>query len=216
MTPLALSALTDVVLASEVFFLAGLSCRPGVAWRSPAGWWAVTMVLMALAPALGAIDHGFFEPIAHPAHYELTVATRATAALASFTMLMATAGQFLAGRLYLALLVLGFAGLVATVGAIVFSDNFFSLVIYYSLILLITLGFHLRGLRHGSGSAAMCLGIAGVLIASAALPIGFELPVLGLYATYHVLLMPAVILLYLGGRRLRGSAGARGAQPAAA
>lgn len=203
LSPLALSALTDVILAAEVFFLAGLSCRTGIAWRSPAGWWAATMFLMGLAPALGAIDHGFFEMIDHPAHYELTVATRATAALASFTMLAATCGQFLTGRRRVALMGLGLAGLVATVGAIVFSDNFFSLVGYYSLILLVTLGFHLAGLRDGRGSIAMCAGIVGVLGASAALPIGFELPVLGLYATYHVLLMPAVVLLYLGGRRLR-------------
>ena len=65
LSELAFSALTDVILACELFFLAGLSFRPGLQPFSPAWIWALTLALIGLASMLGAIDHGFFEAIGH-------------------------------------------------------------------------------------------------------------------------------------------------------
>ena len=95
LTDLAITALTDVILACETFLLAGLSFRPDISVRSPAWYWAVTLLLTGTATMLGAIDHGFFEAAGHPGHAAMAIATRATIALASFAMLMATAAQFL-------------------------------------------------------------------------------------------------------------------------
>ncbi len=203
MTPLALSALTDVLLACEVFLLAGLSFRPDVEAGSAAWVWAVTLLLIGVGTMLGAVDHGFYQPIDHPAHRWLTFATRVTVALAAFAMLQATARQFLGRRGRLASLLAGLAGLAAAVVGLYLSDNFLIVIACYTLVLLLTLALHLRHLRSARGSTAICVGILIVLAASALGPLGSDgLPQLGLYATYHVILMPGALALFLGGRRL--------------
>ena len=204
---IAMTALTDVILACETFLLAGLLFRPDVAPRSPAWYWAVTLLLTGVASMLGAIDHGFFEAIGHPGHKAMAVATRATIVLASFAMLTAAAAQFLTGRWRTGVLALGVAGLAATLWTVATSDNFLAVVGYYAGVMVLLLGFSLFGLRGGKGSVAMCLGVLGTLGASALIPMGSSgFFGLGLYGTYHVLLMPAVLLMFLGGLRLRRTA----------
>ena len=56
MTDLALSALTDVILACELYFLAGLAFRIDVERGSPAFIWAVYLTLTGTATMLGAVD----------------------------------------------------------------------------------------------------------------------------------------------------------------
>lgn len=206
MTDLALSALTDVILACEIFFLAGLSFRQEVAPASAAGAWAVALLLMGGSTMLGAIDHGFFEAIDHPAHAGLVVATRALVILAAFAMLVALVRQFLAGPLRRLVLGVGLVGMVGTIAAITQSDNFLIVIGGYSVVLLLTLAFHGADLlvrRRGRGSWAMVGGILGAIAASLLAPLGIDGPSwLGTYGTYHVALMPTVLLLYLGGRRL--------------
>ncbi len=203
MTDLALSALTDTILACEIFFLAGLSFRAGLAARSAAGVWAVTLFLMGTATLLGAIDHGYFESIGHPAHAGLVIATRVTVALASLVMLMSTAKQFLPGPWGLAVTGIGVLGFAATAWVVAVLDNFLVVIANYSVVLIFALILHLLGLRSGRGSLAMCAGIVLTIAASLLVPLGIEGPSwLGLYGTYHVALMPAVFFLYLGGRHL--------------
>lgn len=203
LSSLAITALTDVVLACETFLLAGLSFRPGLLLRSPAWYWAVTLFLTGTATMLGAIDHGFFEAVDHPGHPAMAIATRAVIALASFTMLMAAAAQFLPSRWRTVVLAAGAAGLAATLWMVATSDNFLAVVGFYTVVMLLLLILSLFGLRGGKGSVAMCLGVLGTLGASALIPLGSPgFFGLGLYGTYHVLLMPAVVLLYMGGRRL--------------
>lgn len=204
LTDLALSALTDVILACELFLLAGLSFRADVMPKSPAWYWAFTLVLMGMASMLGAIDHGFFQPIAHPGHRGLVIATRITIVLASFGMLLATTGHFMAGQWRRIVIGLGALGFAATAWVVSVSDNFFAVIGYYSAVLLLLLVLSLRGLRDGTGSFAMGIGIILIIAASLMPPLGSQgFLGLGLYGAYHVVLMPAVIALYLGGRRFR-------------
>ncbi len=204
MTDLALSALTDVILACEMFFIAGLSFRPDVQRGSAAWLWAVSLLLVGLSTMFGAIDHGFFEGVSEAGHDVMVRATRVTVAIATFTMLMANALQFFGptGRKIAA--GIGGIGLVVVVAGVTLSDNFLFIIGSYSLVLLLMLGLHLKGLRNGTGSLALCLGIV-LMIGASLLPVmGSQgIPALGLYGTYHVLLMPAVIGLYLGGRVMR-------------
>lgn len=207
MTELALSALTDVILACGLCFLAGLSMRPDVEPFSPAGLWALTLLLIGTGSMLGAIDHGFYQPIGHPAHQWLTFATRATAALATFTMLLSTAGQFLSSSWLRLCAAIGLAILAVELVLLCLSDDFLVVIAVYSLVLLLTLVLHLLHLRSGKGSPAIVLGMVIVLGGSLMVPLGSQgLPGLGLYATYHIVLMPAAVALYLGGRRLARTA----------
>ncbi|MEI2385478.1 hypothetical protein [Breoghania sp. JC706] len=208
LSDLALSALTDVMLACELFFLAGLSLRPEVRAFSPAWIWSLTLALIGLASMLGAIDHGFFEAIGHEGHRPMVVATRVVIVAGSLAMICATATQYLAGKARWALIGLGALAAAWPLSRILTSDDFLSVILYYSLGLLLLAGFSAAHLRRERHAGAMLAGIVLTLAVSAMIPLGSEgFGGLGLYASYHVLLMPIVVLLYLGGRSFRSSRG---------
>jgi hypothetical protein len=203
LSELSLSALTDVMLASFQAFAAGLLFRPDLQKGSAARLWAWTMTLISAVFLIGAIDHGFFETVNHPLHHSLLIANRALVAVASFMIAMTTAMQFLGafGRK----VVLGVAGLGnAVVVVLVFlSDNFFIVIGSYSAAMLFMLVLNLNGLRYGKGSFAMIAGIVVTFGASALPLVGYQgFGDLGVYATYHIALMPAVVAFYLGGLAL--------------
>lgn len=203
MSELALSALTDVILACMQAFAAGLLFRPGLRAGSPAGLWAGTMTLIAAVFMVGAIDHGFFEPIDHPLHPVLMSATRVLVAAVSFMMIAVAAVRFLGPQARRVVLVLGALGNAAVGVLVVLSDNFFIVIAGYSVALLLLLALNIAGLRNGTGSRAMIVGIVITFVASALPLVGYEAVAgLGVYATYHIALMPAVVAFYLAGRAL--------------
>lgn len=203
LSELALSAITDVLLAGFQAFAAGLLFRPGLRAGSPAHLWAWAMTLTAVTFLVGAIDHGFFEPVGHPAHPLLMSVNRALVAAVSFLFIMTAAVQFLGrtGR-RLALAVGGLG--TAAAGVLVFlSDNFFIVIACYSAALVFVLALNLIGWRRGKGSAAMVAGIV-ITFAASAIPLAGTQGIagLGVYATYHVALMPAVVAFCLAGLAL--------------
>lgn len=203
LSELSYSALTDVILACLQAFAAGLMMRSDIEKRSAAWFWAITMTLIALTFLLGAIDHGFFETAGHWMHEPLKIATRACAAVTSFVICVVAAIQFLGPKSGKA--VIGIGGLVniAVIIAIFMSDNFFIVMGSYSAAMILLLVLSLVGLRTGTGSVAMILGVIITFVASSLPIIGYELFAgFGIYATYHVVLMPAVLCFYLGGLKL--------------
>lgn len=204
MTDLAVSALTNAILAAEIFFLAGLSFRLGVERWSAAWLFALYLALIGLANLLGTIDHGFLEPVDHPANIPVRTATRTVIALGTFTLLMCTARQFFAPLGTRICLAAGLAGLAATVWVTATQDNFLVLVAGNFVVMLLTLGLHLWGMRRGTGSPMLCAGIVASIAASLIIPFGGDgVDPLGLYGTFHVALIGASFLLYLGGRDLK-------------
>lgn len=210
LSELALSALTDGILACELFFLAGLSFRPGVQALSPAWLWAATLGLIGLASLLGTIDHGFYEAIGHPGHRSMVIATRLVIVAGSLGMIVTAAAQYLSGAARAIVAAAGALGALYPVSMILTSDDFLSVILYYSAgLLLLLLALSIANLRQNAGTRAMILGILITLGISGMIPAqsgGFW--GLGLYGSYHVLLMPTVILLYLGGRPFRQRRGA--------
>jgi len=207
LSELSYSALTDVILACLQAFAAGCLVRPDVEKISAAGVWALAMTLIALTFLLGAIDHGFFEPVDHWLHEPLKIATRVCAALTSFFICVTAALQFLeAGKRNLVYRVS--AGINAVVIVAIFlSDNFFIVMGSYSAAMLFLLALNIIGLKKGTGSPAMIIGIVITFVASSLPIIGFELfSGFGIYATYHVVLMPAVLCFFLGGLKLNRQA----------
>lgn len=208
MTDLAVSALTNAILAAEIFFLAGLSFRVGLERWSAAWLFALYLAFIGLANLLGTIDHGFLEPIEHPANIPVRTATRSVIALATFTLLMCTARQFFGPLGTRIALGAGLVGLVATVWVMVTEDNFLVLVAGNFVVMVLTLGLHLWGLRRGSGSLMLCAGIVASIAASLIIPFGGDgWGPLGLYGTFHIALLGASFILYLGGRELKAHAG---------
>lgn len=203
LSELSYSALTDVILACLQAFAAGCLLRPDVSKNSAAGIWAIAMSLIALTFLMGAIDHGFFEPVAHWMHEPLKVATRVCAAVTSFVVCVTAALQFLKARTRkLVYFISGGINSVVII-ALFLSDNFFIVMGSYSAAMLFLLALNIAGLRKGTGSLTMIGGVVITFVASSLPIIGFELfSGFGIYATYHVVLMPAVLCFYLGGLKL--------------
>ena len=203
MTDLALSALTNAILVALLCFLAGLSFRADQDRGSAAGLFAVFLALGGLANLLGTIHHGFIEGTGHPADSPLRTATRCIIALGIFTLLMSTARQFFPARGRQVSFGLGLLGLAGMVWVVATEDNFLVLVAGNLVVMLLTLGLHLRGLRDRTGSVAMVVGIGMTIAASLVIPFGGNgIAGLGLYGTFHVALIPGIIFQYLGGRAL--------------
>lgn len=204
MTDLAVSALTDVILTGLLFFLAGLSFRPCVELGSPGWFWAAYLAVSGAATMLGAIGHGFLEPVDHPAGPVLQLVTRAALAVGILLVLLATTRQFMGTRWRRIVDAIGATVLAVDLWAIWTADNLLPLVVANAATMLLALGLHLRGLRSGNGSVAMSIGIVMLIASSLMVPIGGDgVAGLGLYGTVHVALMPTVFVLFLGGRRLR-------------
>jgi len=204
MTELALSALTDAILAVLIAFLAGLSFRSDQHWTSAAGLFALYLLLAALASLLGTIHHGFVEGTGHPADIPLRSVNRIVMLLGILTFLMSTARQFLSPLGQRISLAVGLVGLAIGSWMVSTGDNLLVLVAENLVVMLLALGLHLRGLRDGSGSWAMSIGILLTLAASMLIPLGGDgVFGLGLYGTFHLLLMPAFLFYYVGGQALK-------------
>ncbi|MBK1618661.1 hypothetical protein CKO42_09490 [Lamprobacter modestohalophilus] len=204
MTDLALSASTNAILAVFIAFLAGLSFRSDQDRTSAAGLFAIYLLLGALANLLGTIHHGFIEGTGHAADVPLRTATRVVVALGVFSFLMSTARQFMSTLGLWISLAIGLAGLAFTIWVVATADNFLVLVAANSAVMLMTLALHLWGLRKGNGSWMMCVGIVLAIAASLLIPFDSQgIAGLGLYGTFHVALIPAVLFQYLGGRVLK-------------
>lgn len=204
MTELVISALTNAILAVFIAFLAGLSFRSDQDWTSASGLFAVYLLLGAVANLLGTIHHGFIEGTGHLSDIPLRTATRVVIALGIFAFLMSTARQFMSPRGVWASFGVGLLGVVLTVWVVATQDNFVVLVAGNLVVVLLALALHILGLRNGTGSWAMCVGILLTIAASMLIPFQVEgVAGLGLYGTFHVALLPAFLFLYFGGRALR-------------
>ena len=62
MTALAITAITDFLLAGEAFFLAGRLSSKSKDRFSAAWYFSGVLLLLGVAALLGGIDHGFFQP----------------------------------------------------------------------------------------------------------------------------------------------------------
>lgn len=203
LSELALSALTDVVLASFQAFAAGMLFGRNFGSGSPARLWSWTMTLIAVLFLIGAVDHGFFEPGNHPWHQPLMFVNRALIAAASFMITLTAAVQFLGPLGRKIVVAVAGIGSILVVVLVFLSDNFFIVIAGYSAAMLLMLVLSLMGLRSGKGSVAMITGIV-VTFAASAIPFvaaeGFA--GIGIYAAYHIALMPAVVAFYFSGMAL--------------
>jgi hypothetical protein len=208
-SPLAWSAVTDLVLACETFFLTGLLAgRPKARW-SAAWYWQVALAMLALSALLGGIDHGFFEP--HGPTPARRVVQRATwlvvGLLTWFVFLTASRQFFRPGLRRVGFLAAG-VQLVVYVVLILFAGNFGVVILNYAPVMLLLLGLSIGGLKSGKGSWPMIVGILIVFAASAILALRVTvLAPLDWNSLYHLGIMLAVVFLYLGGARLEGMSG---------
>jgi hypothetical protein len=203
MDTLAVTSITNFVLAAELFFLAGLMVKTPKA-RFSAGWfWAGAMVALASSALLGGIDHGFVEP-AGLSRYLIQRPNWIVVGVATFCMLMATARQFFPPRWQRPALVLGLVQLGVYTVAVLQVEDFRIVIANYLPVMLLLLALSIAGLRRGTGSWQMIAGIAVLMAASAVQALGVDVPgPLDNDGLYHLVSMAGVLLMYLGGQRLK-------------
>ena len=205
MTASAVTAITDLVLACEAFFLAGLTAGRNKARFSATWFWAATLLLLGLGALIGGVDHGFFEPAGLP-RYAVQRTNWIVLGAMTFCLLMATAKQFFSLASQRVALIVGIAQFAIDTAAVLLVDSFLDVILNYAPVILLLLAMSVRGLRDGSGSRSMIAGILIQFLASAIQAMGIDtLSPLDHNGLYHVVAMVGVLFLYLGGKRLKAS-----------
>ena len=202
MSPLAVSALTDFLLACEVLFFAGRLVQLPKQRFSAAWYWSAAMTLLGLASLIGGIDHGFIE-MQGLERFPIQRADWLVAGAMTGCVLMTATTQFIPSRLHrlaLGLTLLQF-GLYAL--AVFLIDNFFVVIVNYAPVMLLLLALSMRGLGSGRGSLSMIAGIAIQFGASGVQASGVDaFTPLDHNGLYHLISMVGVVFLFHGGRHL--------------
>jgi uncharacterized protein DUF6962 len=199
----AVTAITDFLLACEAFLLAGLTAGR-VKARFSGGWfWAGTLLLLGTGAAIGGIDHGFFETAGLP-RYAIGRVNWIVLGAMTFCLLMATARQFFPPTAQRVVLIVGMAQFAIDTVAILTVDSFLDVILNYAPVIVLLLVLSILGLKSGTGSPAMIVGILIQFAASAIQAMGLDtLSPLDHNGLYHVISMIGVAFLYFGGKRLR-------------
>lgn len=205
MNALAITSITNFILASQVLFLAGMLVRMPKIRFSAAWFWAGAMTLLGVAALIGGIDHGFFEQSGLP-RYFIQRANWIVLGAMTFFVLMTTARQFFSPRVQRVFLILGIAQFAVNTIVVLWIDSFLDVILNYAPVMVLLLVMNIIGLKNGSGSWSMIAGIVLVFTASAIQAIGIDVfSPLDRNGLYHVLSMVSAIFLYLGGTQLRGT-----------
>jgi hypothetical protein len=205
LTALAITSITNFILACVVFLVAGMLLALPKARGSAAWFWCVALLLLGTSALLGGIDHGFFEIHGQlPIRRLIERSNWVLLGLLTAMMLVTTARQFFSPGVQRIIFVLAAVQFVIYVVLVATVANFGVVILNYAPALLLLLAASIAGLRTGTGSWAMVIGLVVLVIASVvqALQIDVFSPV-DRNGLYHLIALPGVVLLYLGGRALK-------------
>ncbi len=207
LTPLSATAITNFLLAAEAFLAAGFLLGRVRSLSTAAGFWALALLSLGISALSGGIDHGFLEPRGNsPGRRVFEKATSVATGILAFFMLLTAGWQFFAAGARPAFLAAGLLLLAAYLVATFLLNSFLVAILGYAPATIFLLVMSILGLEAGTGSWQI---IAGLLVSAAASLI----QALGVDAfspldrngLYHIVLMPAIVLLTLGGLLLKGA-----------
>ena len=207
MTALAVTAITNFILAAEVFFLAGMLFGRKPAPRSAAWFWALAMLFVGLSALLGGIDHGFFETYGGDTPIRNTIehTNWILIGLVTFWAFLTTIYQFFVGQWQKTLLIV--AGVQLAIYAVIsmLIDNFLVVLINYAPVMLWLMVMNFSGLKDGRGSWPMIVGIVVSFAASGLQATGVDVfTPFDRNSLYHFGMMLAVAFFYQSGVKLKG------------
>ena len=203
MTAQAITSITDLLLAAEVFFLAGRMTRTPKDRLSAAWYFSGVLLLLGVAALLGGIDHGFFEQTNMP-RYLIQRSDWIVLGGVTFCLLMTTAKQFFPPRVQRVVFIAAVVQFAADTAAVLLVDSFLDVILNYVPVMLLLLVMSFIGLRSGIGSAQMVAGILILFAASGIQAAGLDVfRPLDRNGLYHLVSMIGVAFLYLGGVQLR-------------
>jgi len=203
MTAVAVTSITNFILAGEVLFLAGRTASVPKDRFSAAWFWAGVMLLLGMGAMIGGIDHGFFEASNQP-RYGIQRFNWIVLGAMTFCLLMATSRQFFPPGFQCAVLVVGIIQFVADTALVLLVDSFLDVILDYAPVMILLLAMNFAGLKSRRGSWAMVAGILILFAASGVQASGMDrFSPLDHNGLYHAICMIGTLLLYLGGRQLR-------------
>ena len=199
MTAQAITAITDLLLAAEVFFLAGRMSRTPKDRFSAAWYFSGVLLLLGVAAFLGGIDHGFFEPANMP-RYLIQRSDWIVLGGVTFCLLMTTAKQFFPPKVQRVVSIVAVVQFAVNAAAVLLVDSFLDVILNYVPVMLLLLVMSFMGLRSGRGSAQMIVGILILFAASGIQAAGVDVfTPLDRNGVYHVVSMIGVAFMYFGG-----------------
>lgn len=169
---------------------------------SAAWYWSVSMLLLGVAALLGGIDHGFIEP-AGLSRAWIQRLTWGVLGIMTYTIVQTIAAQFFYGKAAILISRAGMVQLLLYLLAVLGLDAFLIAVLNYAPVMLWFLCLNAMRLGDGRGSWQMVAGTCLIFLASTVQALGIDmLSPVDHNGLYHLISMPAVLLLFYGGRRL--------------
>jgi uncharacterized protein DUF6962 len=203
MTAQAITAITDLLLAVEVFFLAGRMSRTPKDRFSAAWYFSGVLLLLGVAAFLGGIDHGFFEPANMP-RFLIQRSDWIVLGGVTFCLLMTMAKQFFPPKVQRVVSIVAVVQFLANAAAVLLADTFLDVILNYVPVMLLLLVMSFVGLRSGRGSPQMIVGILILFAASGVQSAGVDVfTPLDRNGVYHLVSMIGVAFMYFGGVQLR-------------
>jgi hypothetical protein len=202
MSPLALSAISDFILAAEALFVAGMLVVQPRARGSAHWYWNWSILCLGVGSFVAAVDHGFIE--GRDLLPDTNIVTRCgwlAVGVAVAALLAAIQAQFFPRRPWiLAIALVQFAIFVAAVFA---SDRYIVVSLNAAPELLLLLGLAIPGVKRGMASPALIVAPALVILASAVQASGFDgLAPVDHNVLYHLIMLVAVAFFYPAGQGL--------------
>lgn len=168
-----------------------------------AAWsWAVAMVLLGLAALIGGVDHGFVEP-AGLDRVPIQRVTWLVLGAMTLCVVFTIASQFFTGRASRVIRTAGILQFLLFTAVVLVADSYVFVIANYVPVMMWLLVMNMLRLRQRSGSWQFIAGTLTLFVASAVQALRIDgLTPLDHNGLYHVISMPGVLLLFLGGRRL--------------
>lgn len=205
LTALAVTAITNFILASETFFVSGLLFPRPKSRYSAAWFWQIAILLLAISALIGGIDHGFFEVIGQtPARVVVQHINWFFLGLLTLFLFLTTARQFFQPPVRTVLYVIAGIQMVVYTIIMLMSNTFLVVIVNYAPVMVLLLVMSIVGLRSGTGSWAMIVGIVISFVASGVQTAGIDvLSPFDHNSLYHFGMMIAVVCLYLGSAQMK-------------
>jgi hypothetical protein len=203
MNAIAITSITNFMLAAEVLFLAGMLVQKPKSRFSASWFFSGMMILLGLSALLGGIDHGFFES-AGLSRYPIERFNWLVLGAMTFFLLMTASTQFFSRKVQRFFLIFGIIQFTANAIIVLQIDSFLDVILNYAPVILFLLVMSCLNLRKGPGSWAMIIGILILVAASAIQAMGIDtFSPLNRNGLYHLVTMAGVVFLYKAGQQLR-------------
>jgi hypothetical protein len=195
------TSITNFVAAGEAFLAAGFLLGRVPPAASAACFWALALLFLAAGLLIGGIDHGFFEQKGDSrSRMIMQKATWICVGLTTFFTLLTALYRFAPAGWRASIIILGLVQFLIFCFFAIRIHKYLVVIINYAPVLLILLVLNIIGLSSGAGSGWFIGGILISILASAFQALGVDrFTPLDRNGLYHVVLMGAVAILFIGG-----------------